>query len=198
LVSSLRRQRRDSFSVSSGFAGVTADGLDAEKSAFTAAIKCHNCRYALAIRRGIGHSVRVLTRDPISVLVDRDRTEEWSVTRETLTEQRAYRLTLDAPDGRSWSADAPDIFECLMEVRTQVEPLGLRLCCNGSRRNAWASGMLRDMGGGLAVYLLSLPRTSERPPQVDTLGPAAPGDVVSVAEQRAWYQEWIGPRPDGA
>jgi hypothetical protein len=139
----------------------------------------------------------VAEADPIPVAIDRDLTEEWSITKEALVAHHSHRLTLEALDGRSWSAEASDVFECLMELRNQVEPLGVRLCCNGSRRNAWSSGMQSDMGQGLVVYLLSRPRSKERPPQVDTLGPAPSDEVVSVAEQQAWYESWLAHPPDG-
>jgi len=134
--------------------------------------------------------------DPITVVIDQRGTEEWSIEKETIAPHRSYRLTLGAPDGRSWSAEAGNVFQCLLDLRGLVEPLGVRLCCNGSRRNAWCSGMQADMGQGLFVYLLTRPRTTDRPQQVDTLGAASPDDVVSVGEQRAWYEEWLGPRPD--
>jgi hypothetical protein len=136
--------------------------------------------------------------DPITVVDSQGSSEEWSIAKETIAAHRSYRLTLDAPDGRQWSAEASDVFECLMELRGHVEPLGVRVCCNGSRYNAWSSGMQRDMGQGLVVYLLTRPRTKERPPQAETLGAAPPSEIVTVAEQRAWYEEWLGPRPASA
>lgn len=55
------------------------------------------------------------------------------------------------------------------------------MCCNGARRNAWASGMQRDMGRGRVVYLLD---DSRRPPSVPTLGLAPAEQVVTVQEQK--------------
>jgi hypothetical protein len=110
---------------------------------------------------------------------------------ETSPEHRSYRATLSAADGRSWSAEESDAFECLLALRTQIEPLGIGLCCNGCRRDAWASGMQRDMGGGFGVYLLDGVPKGQRPPQVKTLDPAPPAEVVSVAQQRAWHDEWL-------
>lgn len=126
----------------------------------------------------------------IDVLVGADVTEQWSIERQTLSAHRSYRLIVQAPDGTSWSAEAHDVFGSLMKVREQIEPTGALLCCNGARRNAWSSGMQRDMGQGLFVYLLSLPRTP-KPPQVRTLDPAPPSQVVSAAEQQAWYRAWL-------
>jgi hypothetical protein len=108
--------------------------------------------------------------------------------------QHGYRLTLLAPDGREWSTERADIFEYLLALRDQVEPLGLRLCCNGARRDAWASGMQRDMGMGTWVYLLTDVDPGQRPPQVRTLDPAPAESVVSVQEQRAWHADWLARR----
>ena len=136
----------------------------------------------------------------IPVSVEDDCIEEWGIEEEMLpTAQdpvedafgvRRYRITLRAPDARQWSGEATDIFECLIELRKQIEPLGLRTCCNGARLDAWASGMQRDMGGGAFVYLLDGVPPKQAPPQVNTLDPAPLDTIASVADQRAWHDEW--------
>jgi hypothetical protein len=50
--------------------------------------------------------------------------------------------------------------------------------------------MQRDMGGGRTAYVLSLPRSAERPPVVDIFEPTVPDSVVTVAEQEAFFEEW--------
>jgi hypothetical protein len=130
---------------------------------------------------------------PIDVLTEDGAVERWTAQSETVP-QHGYRLTLLAPDGREWSTEQGDIFECLLVLRDQVEPLGLRLCCNGARRDAWASGLQRDMGTGAWVYLLTGADAGQRPPQVRTLDPAPAVSVVSVQEQRAWYADWLARR----
>jgi hypothetical protein len=85
---------------------------------------------------------------------------------------------------RTWAATGLDLFEALRELRRQLDPLGIRLGCNGVRRDTWASGMQRDMGGGTTVYLL-IPGQPGRPAQVDTLGPTALSQIGTVAEQQA-------------
>ena len=84
-----------------------------------------------------------------------------------------HRLTLSPDTGESWLAERSDVFERLLALRAEVEPGGLLLCYNGSRRDAWASGMARDMGGGYSVYLLAGVAEGERPPLAATLDPAA-------------------------
>jgi hypothetical protein len=103
-------------------------------------------------------------------------------------------MTLRGSDGREWCSEEGDVFECLLTLRDDVERTGVRLCCNGARRDAWASGMQRDMGRGTSVYLLADVPRGTRPPQVDTLGSAPADAVVSVQEQRAWHSDWLESR----
>jgi hypothetical protein len=35
-----------------------------------------------------------------------------------------------------------------MNLRLELEPAGVQVCCTGARPNAWASGMQRDMVEG--------------------------------------------------
>lgn len=121
--------------------------------------------------------------------------DAWSLELTRIQPQRIYRLSCRDGDGREWAAESSDVFACLMDLRRQVESMGIRLCCNGSRRDAWSSGMQRDMGEGLVVYLLSEVPKGVRAPQVPTLDPIEPSLAVAVGEQEAWYQEWLGPRP---
>jgi hypothetical protein len=105
---------------------------------------------------------------------------------------RGWTLTLTGLD-RTWSADGPDLFEALRNLRRQLDPLDVRLGCNGARRDAWASGMQRDMGEGRLVYLLVAGQAG-RPVQVDTLGPASLKDVGTVTEQDAYHTRWLATR----
>jgi hypothetical protein len=65
----------------------------------------------------------------------------------------------------NWSAEGPDLFKALRELRRALDLLGIRLGVNGARRDAWASGMQCDMGEGRVVYLLAEGR-ADRPEQV--------------------------------
>lgn len=129
--------------------------------------------------------------EPVTVAFAGDMTEVWSLQLERQTNEKGHlRLTCVSPDGRSWSAEATDVFECLMRLRLQMEEVGGRLCCNGARRDAWSSGMQRDMGQGYSCYLLADAPRGLRPPSVRTLDPTDPNKAVTVAEQTAWYQHW--------
>jgi hypothetical protein len=94
---------------------------------------------------------------------------------------------------RAWTATGTDVFEALMNLRLDLEAEGVRLCCNGARRNAWASGMQRDMGRGRFVHLLEK-GTTGRPPQVRTLDAAPCGEIVTVQEQKDFHADWLAQR----
>jgi hypothetical protein len=118
--------------------------------------------------------------------------EQWSLT--TNRQGRNWSISVASPDGNSWDAQGPDLFEALRMLRRVLDPLGIRLAVNGARRDAWSSGMQRDMGEGRSVYLLT-EGTSGRPPHVSTLGPAPLPDVGTVAEQDEQYRRWLSSRP---
>jgi hypothetical protein len=110
----------------------------------------------------------------------------------TEDEQRRLVLSLSDGSGRTWTAAAFDAFDALMKLRLEAEPDGVQICCNGARRNAWSSGMQRDMGAGFSTYLLRLGSPGERPESVATLAPAPAAEVATVEEQRAFHEEWLG------
>jgi len=86
-----------------------------------------------------------------------------------------------------------DYFEALRSVRRQLDPLGVKLLVNGARRDVWASGMARDMGAGLRVYLTGGAKPAER--LVDLLDPCDAALVGTVEEQDDFFCEWSGWSP---
>jgi hypothetical protein len=127
----------------------------------------------------------------IPVLLGSGQTEFWDLDVQTVAAHRRYTLTCQAPGGRRWTAEAGDVFNCLLDLRRQVEPEGIQLCCQGARRDAWSSGMQRDMGKGLNVYLLEGVPAGQRPPVARTLSPVAAELAVTVDDQLAWHQRWL-------
>src|SRR5215469_6592337 len=66
------------------------------------------------------------------------------------------RLSIEALEVElSLQADGPDLFAALQQLRRTLEPLGWVPLCNGARVDCYPSGMARDMGGGMDVYVLS-------------------------------------------
>jgi len=102
----------------------------------------------------------------IRVLADASE-QQWPLT--TSRRGRDWLITITSPDGTSWAAEGPDLFNALRALRRILDPLGIRLGVNGARRDAWASGMQCDMGEGCVVYLL-IEGQIGRPEQVSTLG----------------------------
>jgi hypothetical protein len=137
------------------------------------------------------------------LLVDRDVV----VIRDEQPEQARLRGWLDGYDGpmpsyrielitrlgnytSPYSATGPDMFEALVRLRRQLEPDGLAVAVQGPRRDTYPSGMARDMGGGMLVYVMRPGRPAGREDLVKTLDDAPPGQIAGVDEQRAFAETW--------
>jgi hypothetical protein len=138
------------------------------------------------------------------LLADRDVV----VVRDGQPEQTRLRAWLDGYDGPMpcyriqlvtragnytcpYTATAPDLFEALVRVRRQLEPDGLMVAVQGSRRDTYPSGMARDMGGGREVYVMRLGLPARREDMVGTLDDAPPGQLATVDEQWAFWEAWL-------
>jgi hypothetical protein len=112
-----------------------------------------------------------------------------------------FRLTISDPaDGRTWAASGPDLFDAFAEIRRHLERVGIRICVNGARVDAYPSGSSREMSGGQMVYLL--PKLSlfgkmvrlaglRRNELVYIFSPAPCHLVGSVDEQDAYFERWM-------
>lgn len=103
---------------------------------------------------------------------------------------RDFRLVLDSPHG-SVAGNGIDLFEALAEVRRRLEPSGWRIAVHGSRRQAFASGLMRDMHGARRVYLCEPGRWPRRGNLVDIFGEAPIDEIATVDEQAAWLRTWL-------
>lgn len=101
---------------------------------------------------------------------------------------RAVEWELESPLG-TLTCSGSDTIELLTKVRVLLESQGWLLAVQGARRDAHASGMLRDMGDGKRVYLI----TDEPGPYdaADTLAPAEPEQVTTLGEQSQFVREWL-------
>lgn len=107
-----------------------------------------------------------------------------------------YRIELVTRLGNytcPYTATGPDMFEALVRLRRQLEPDGLMVAVQGARRDTYPSGMARDMGGGMKIYVMR-PRPSGRPELVETLDDASPDQMATVDEQRAFFEAWSAER----
>jgi hypothetical protein len=149
-----------------------------------------------------------LVPDYPELLVDREVT----VIRDGVPEQTRLRGWLDGYDGPMptyrielvtragsytcpYTATAPDMFEALVRLRRQLEPDGLLVAVQGARRDTYPSGMARDMGGGMRVYVMQPGRAARPEDLVRTLDDALPEQIATVDEQLAFREAWrTGPR----
>lgn len=102
----------------------------------------------------------------------------------------ACTLRLDY-QGKQLAATEADYFEALCTIRRQLEAQGLTPVCYGASRRCFPSGMARDRAAGLKLYKLELGRSLNPVALVSLLGRGSDVEPVSVAEQRAFYQEWV-------
>lgn len=137
------------------------------------------------------------------LLADRDVV----VVRDGQPEQARLRGWLDGHDGPvlsyrielvtrlgsctcPYTATGPDMFEVLVRLRRQLEPDGLMVAVQGSRRDTYPSGMARDMGGGMQVYIMRPGLRGRWEDLVKTLDDASPDQIATVDEQRAFAEAW--------
>jgi len=104
---------------------------------------------------------------------------------------RDWTLVASYPDGPQLSVSGSDLFECLRSLNRKTEEQGIRVLCNGSRRDAWPSGMLRDMTGASKVYITSMGRTATPLDLVPIFGAASADLVGTVEEQDTYHNEWL-------
>jgi hypothetical protein len=145
----------------------------------------------------------VMASEHPRLLVDRDVT----IFRDNQPEQTRLRAWLDGHDGPMptyrvelatllgnytcpYTATGPDIFEALVRLRRQLEPDGLKIAVQGARRDTYPSGMARDMGGGLQVYVMRAGRRARRDDLLETLDNAPAEQLGTVDEQWAFAKAW--------
>jgi len=108
-----------------------------------------------------------------------------------------YRIELVTRAGAytcPYTSTGPDMFETLVRLRRQLEADGLMVAVQGSRRDTYPSGMVRDMGGGMRVYVIRPGRPARLEDLVETLDDAPPGQMATVSEQRAFFEAWLAER----
>jgi hypothetical protein len=86
------------------------------------------------------------------------------------------------------------MFKALVRLRRQLEPDGLTVAVQGARRDTYPSGMARDMGGGMRIYVLKPGGPARMDDLVETLDDAPPDQIGTVDEQRAFADAWLAER----
>jgi hypothetical protein len=87
-----------------------------------------------------------------------------------------------------------DLFECLVNLRQELNKINYRPLCNGARFDVYPSGMCRDMGGGLSAYELKLNSKARNDDLVYIFDYASPELIASVEEQRDYYHACLNSR----
>ncbi|MDR2564898.1 MAG: hypothetical protein LBC97_02340 [Bifidobacteriaceae bacterium] len=105
-------------------------------------------------------------------------------------EREEAALRLRGPVG-VWEGFGSDVWQAFREIRLATDRLGMRLCCNGARRNAHASSMSRQMSGGYLVYLLKFGQQARARDLVQIFDYAHPTRIASVADQDRFYAQWL-------
>jgi hypothetical protein len=88
----------------------------------------------------------------------------------------------------AYTATAPDMFEALVRLRRQLEPDGLKVAVQGSRRDTYPSEMARDIGAGMRVDVLRLGRGARPDDLVETLDDAPADQLATVDQQRTFAE----------
>jgi hypothetical protein len=107
-----------------------------------------------------------------------------------------YRAQLDW-SGEPIDVGAGDMFEALVRIREQLEPQGWLVAVQGSRLDTYPSGMQRDMGGGLSVYVIRIGEPVRLEDVVDTFAEADPSLLATVDAQRRHAADWKRSIQDG-
>ena len=102
----------------------------------------------------------------------------------------ATRLELQIENVGHFLQESHNYFDALVDLRRELEPLQIKVLCFGARKDVWASGMQRDMGAGLAAYLLSAEGEGRKPEQ-SIFDYAPPETIGTVDEQREFAENWL-------
>jgi Clp amino terminal domain, pathogenicity island component len=100
-----------------------------------------------------------------------------------------FRMQLEW-SGDPIQVDAGDLFDTLVRVRRQLELEGWFVAVQGSRLDVYPSAIQREMTSGLNAYVLRTGEPTRPQDIVETLGPADPGTLATVAAQREHATEW--------
>ena len=104
---------------------------------------------------------------------------------------RNWQLTAVIPGFAPMLVSGGDLLECLRTLKRKTDPDAIRWLCHGARREAWASGMLRDMSGASKVYITKIGLPTTRSDLVPIFGAVARDAVGTVEEQDAYHHAWL-------
>lgn len=95
--------------------------------------------------------------------------------------------------GADWEMEAEDddYFGALCQIRERVKVDGLVPHCYGASKNVYPSAMSRSMGGAIKAYRFRLGQPAKISDLVCIFDSGPDVEPVSVAQQEAFYKEWL-------
>jgi len=109
----------------------------------------------------------------------------------SISEEPPWRITISSDDEDDLVFEADDLFNALVDLREKLDRSGIKLLCNGARKDVYPSGMSRSMGGGRKAYVIRKGHPARMASLLDIFDPADIDSVVSVCEQQAFHEEWF-------
>jgi hypothetical protein len=109
----------------------------------------------------------------------------------SMSKSEPYFLEVEGYELRKLHAHGEDLFDCLVNLRSDLDKEGVRILCNGARLDTYPSAMSREMSGGKKVYLLRKGEPANPKDLVNTFDEAPIEKIASVVDQRENYLEWI-------
>ncbi len=86
---------------------------------------------------------------------------------------------------------ADNFFDALLELRKELEELGIHLLCKGCSKTVYPSAMQLNMGEGRQAYDLTLGKQASNNMIVDIFAPCNENEYASAEEQHSYFLKWI-------
>ncbi|MDL2302371.1 hypothetical protein LJC58_08450 [Lachnospiraceae bacterium OttesenSCG-928-D06] len=84
-----------------------------------------------------------------------------------------------------------NFFEALIEIRKELESLGINLLCRGCCTKVYPSAMLLSMGSGRKAYKLTIGEPATNNMLVDIFESCDEKDYGTIEEQKKFYKSWL-------
>jgi hypothetical protein len=136
-------------------------------------------------------------RHDIPVVVKGGSTTMWTLT---VTKPSPHTIVLALAGRRGPSVGRPQrrCLRCADEPTAEANPSGFNSFATERVATLGHPACSETWAGGYATYLLELGEHRTRPKHVRALDPAPPSEVVTVAEQLAFQEQWRAERSDWA
>lgn len=103
--------------------------------------------------------------------------------------EKPFPVSLHLFEERYTHESGESLFDSFLSLRRAAEAYDWKILCSGARKDAYPSPRARE-GGGRLVYLLVTGQPATE--LVDMFSPASANLIVTVEEQEAFYNLWLG------